>query len=214
MDNKDNKLLGCFISIPKCASKTILTMFNLGKNRDNHFSEETQQCIIYENHQRLKVLETKYNLENIYTFTFVRHPYNRIKSWYYYHKNTEPYKSQNLNEWIKNGCKTHWNIQNKTNWTKEQLSPLLQYNFIDGNKKVDYIGKLEDFEEDCKIIISQLNEILEVNNYPTKIKYNFIQKNVSRKNNTDDITDDITNENKELIYEMFKKDFDYFKYDK
>lgn len=206
----DNKLLGCFISIPKCASNTILSMFELGNNRDDHFNEETQQCIIYENHQRLKVLETKYNLEYLYIFTFVRHPYNRIKSWYSYHKNIEPYKSLNLNEWIQNGCKTHWDIQNQTNWTKEQLSPLLQYNFIDGKKKVNYIGKLENFEEDCENIISQLNEILEVNNYPKKIKYNFIQKNASGKNNSDEIT----NENKKLIYEMFKKDFEYFKYEK
>ena len=36
-----------------------------------------------------------------------------------------------MGEWIKNGCKTHWKIQNKTKWTKEQLSPLLQYNFIE-----------------------------------------------------------------------------------
>ena len=69
MDNTDTKLLGCFISIPKCASKTILSMFELGRNRDNHLSEKTQQCIIYENHQRLKVLESKYNLENIYAIS-------------------------------------------------------------------------------------------------------------------------------------------------
>ncbi len=34
MINNDNKLLGCFISIPKCASKTVLEMFKLGNNRD------------------------------------------------------------------------------------------------------------------------------------------------------------------------------------
>lgn len=210
MDNKDIKLLGCFISIPKCASKTILIMFELGKNRDYHFSENTPQCIIYENHQRLKVLERDYNLENIFTFTFVRHPYDRIKSWFYYHNDLEPYKSLTLNEWIQDGCKTHWNVQNKTDWLKENISPLLQFNFIDGNKKLDYIGKIENFEEDCKIIISKLNSILEANNYPNKIKYKFIQSNKSHKNYDDDITD----ENKILIYNMFRKDFEYFGYEK
>tara|TARA_B110000967_G_C18833323_1_gene535258 strand:+ start:347 stop:979 length:633 start_codon:yes stop_codon:yes gene_type:complete len=210
MDNTDTKLLGCFISIPKCASKTILSMFELGRNRDNHLSEKTQQCIIYENHQRLKVLESKYNLENIYVFTFVRHPYERIISWFYYHKNIEPYKSQTLNEWIQNGCKIHWKRQNKTDWSNENITPLLQYNFIDGNKKINYIGKIENFEEDCKTIISQLNKILEVNNYPKQLEYKYIKTNTSNKKNNDVIT----NENKDLIYEMFKKDFDYFEYDR
>lgn len=206
----NNKLLGCFISIPKCASKTILRMFELGNNRDNHFSEKTQQCIIYENHQRLKVLETKYNFKNIYTFAFVRHPYERIKSWYYYHKNTEPYNKHTLNEWIQNGCKTHWTIQNETNWSKEKLSPLLQYNFIAGSKQINYIGKIENFEEDCKIIIAQLNKILKDNNNPKQIEYKHIKINESIKHNCDDIT----NANKELIYNMFEKDFLYFQYEK
>lgn len=210
MDNTDAKLLGCFISIPKCASRTILSMFELGIHRDNHFSEKTQQCIIYENHQRLKVLESKYNLENIYVFTFVRHPYERIISWFYYHKNIEPYKSQTLNEWIQNGCKIHWKEQNKTDWSNENITPLLQYNFIDGNKKINYIGKIENFEEDCKTIISQLNKILEVNNYPKQLEYKYIKTNTSNKKNNNVIT----NENKDLIYEMFKKDFDYFEYDR
>ncbi len=210
MDNTDAKLLGCFISIPKCASRTILSMFELGIHRDNHFSEKTQQCIIYENHQRLKVLESKYNLENIYVFTFVRHPYERIISWFYYHKNIEPYKSQTLNEWIQNGCKIHWKEQNKTDWSNENITPLLQYNFIDGNKKINYIGKIENFEEDCKTIISQLNKILEVNNYPKQLEDKYIKTNTSNKKNNNVIT----NENKDLIYEMFKKDFDYFEYDR
>lgn len=206
----DNNLLGCFISIPKCASKTILNMFELGYCRDNHFNEKSKQCIIYENHQRLKVLESKYNLENKYTFTFVRHPYQRVKSWYYYHKNSEPYKSQTLNQWIKNGCETNWTIQNKTNWKKEKISPLLQYNFIDGNKKLNYIGKIENFKEDCKNIISELNLILEANKYPKKIRYKNIKVNKAKRKKNEIITD----ESKDIIYNLFKKDFDYFRYDR
>lgn len=213
---KDNQIInkkpiiGVFISIPKCASKTILEMFELGGNRDNHFAEKSEQFIIYENHQRLKILETKYNLKDKYIFTFVRHPYERIKSWFYYHKNIEPYKSHSLNEWISNGCETHWKIQNKTNWKKENLSPLLQYNFIDGNSKINYIGRIENFEQDCKNIISQLNTLFYQNNCEKKITYKTIKKNTSSKKNNDIITD----ENKNLIYNMFKKDFDYFNYDK
>jgi hypothetical protein len=210
MDKKEPIILGAFISIPKCASKTILEMFKFGRNRDNHFTEKSDQFIIYENHQRLKILEDKYDLKNKYIFTFVRHPYQRIISWFYYHKNIEPYKSQSVNEWISNGCQTHWHIQNKTNWKKENLSPLLQYNFIDGDSEINYIGKIENFEQDCKYIISQLNKLFEQNNCPKKILYKKIKKNTSFNKNNDVITD----ENKSLIYNMFRKDFDYFNYHK
>lgn len=207
--SKDIKIIGAFISIPKCASKSILHIFNLGKNRDNHFDEKSDQSIIYENHQRLSVLEKRYDLNDKYIFTFVRHPYERIVSWFYYHKHTEPYKSLSLNEWISKGCKTHWKKQNETNWKKENLSPLLQYNFIEGNSNINYIGKMENFEQDCKNIIDQINILLEQNNYP-KITFSNIKVNSRSYPNKDKITE----ENKNLIYNMFKKDFEYFNYNK
>lgn len=211
IENKteDSKILGAFISIPKCASKSILRIFKLGKNRDNHFDEKSEQYIIYENHQILSVLEKRFNLKDKYIFTFVRHPYQRIVSWFYYHKHIEPYKSLTLNEWISNGCKTHWKKQNKTDWIKDNLSPLLQYNFIKGNSKINYIGKMENFEQDCKYIIDQMNILLDQNNF-SKITFTNIKVNSTSCPNKDTITE----ENKNLIYNMFKKDFEYFNYDK
>ena len=205
MDDK----IATFVSIPKCASKTILKMYNLGRNRDNDDEEKINHFIIYENHQRLAILEKKYDLTNHFIFTFVRHPYDRIKSWYYYHKSMPFYKNFSLNEWIRNGCQTHFKIQNMTNWEKEGLSPLLQYNFVNANRKVDFIGKIENFESDNIKIIKILNQIFLEKNLPKQIKYSSIKENTSTKEN-----EEITNENKVLIYNLFKQDFDFFGYNK
>jgi hypothetical protein len=199
--------IGLFISIPKCGTNTIREMFDLGPNRDNDKSY-LDIPIIYENHQRLKILEKKYNLNNIYIFTFVRHPYDRIKSWYYYHKNQFPEYNMPLNEWVNNGCKTHWTIQNGTNWKDLKLSPLLQYNFIEGNNKINYIGKIDNFEEDCINIINDINKIYEINNINKVIKYNKLKLNKSENKK-----DELTPESKNIIYNLFKKDFDYFNFD-
>ena len=205
----NRKKVGAFISIPKCGSKTILHMYNLGPNRDNDLKCKKNHFVIYENHQRLYVLEKKYNLNDKFVFTFVRNPYSRIKSWFNYHKHIPMYKNKTLNRWIKEGCKTHWKIQNQTNWIKEKKSPLLQYNFIEGNKNIDYIGKMENFQKDNIIIISKLNEIFKKNNIQKKIKYLPNKKNQSKKNK-----EVLTQESKDIIYNLFKKDFDYFGYDK
>jgi hypothetical protein len=204
------KKVALFISIPKCATKTILDMHKLGINRNNDVNDKNNNFIIYENHQRLKVLEKKYDLSNKFIYTFVRNPYDRIKSWFNYHKNKNipMYKDLTLNEWISNGCKTHWVKQNSTNWNECNISPLLQYNFIEGETKIDYIGKIENFEDDNKIIIEKLNTIFKENNIKKYIEYKKITKNSSFGN------DEITPENKELIYSMFRKDFDYFGYSK
>jgi len=201
-----------FISIPKCATKTIMEMFEMGINRDSDEEENQNHHIIYENHQRLKVLEIKYNLNNMIVFTFVRNPYDRIKSWFYYHHldNIELYKNTTLNVWIKDGCKTHWKLQNQTNWEYIKESPLLQYNFIKGTTKVNFIGKMESFEKDCKKIIELLNIKFEKNNIPKKITFN----NTIKINSINVPKEEITVENKERIYNMFQKDFEYFGYEK
>jgi len=200
--------LGVFVSIPKCASHSILKMFKLGSNRNKHLNEKSNQFIIYENHQRLKILEKRYDLENKFIFTFARNPYQRIVSWFYYHKKTNPYKNMTLNEWIEDGCKTHWGKQNETDWTKEKLSPLLQFNFIESDLfKVNFIGKIENFEKDCKEIISQLNRRIKENNLKHSLTYEKTWVNKSKKQN-----EEISKRNKDLIYELFRKDFEYFNY--
>lgn len=208
------KKVGVYISIPKCASKTILELYQLGKNRDNDKRDKIHP-IIYENHQRLKILEKKYNLSNKFIFTFVRNPYDRVVSWYNYHKNSKKerenkiYREYSLNDWIEKGCPTHWIKQNQTNWKEENKTPLLQYNFVEGNTKVDYIGKMEEFEKDNLKIMEILNKIYKKENIDIKLEYNFIKKNSS--NRKEDI---LTEKSKQIIYKMFKKDFDEFNYDK
>ena len=99
---------------------------------------------------------------------------------------------RNWIEWIED--KT---IQNKTDWKGENLSPLLQYNFIEGKKEIDFIGKTENYEQDCNQLIEQLN---------INIKF-------KKMSGIDDFSNYyITNENKKIIYKMFQKDFDYFDY--
>ena len=197
--------VGLFISIPKCATNTIREMFELGPNRDN---DNTSHPIIYENHQRLDVLEKKYNLDDVYIFTFVRHPFDRIKSWYYFHKGKFPEYKLPLNEWIKDGCKTHWKIQNETNWKELNLSPLLQFNFINQNRDIHFC-KIENFEQDCNILIKKLNNIFKKKQIKKIIKYNYIKLNKSTIQK-----DDLNDESKEIIFDLFKKDFEYFNYSK
>ena len=220
LNNKDTRKIGAFISIPKCGTKTILEMFNLGFNRDNDSDDPNNHFIIYENHQRLSVLEKKYDLRGKYIFTFVRHPYSRTRSWFYYHKGTDSCKDKTLNEWISCGCPVSrpWtHTQNMTNWGEEKITPLLQYNFVEGKTKINYIGKMENFEEDCKNIAKELNILFRENHIPRRVEYKKI-KNYGDSYKLDSTKnfkkEEITQENKELIYKMFRKDFEYFGYSK
>ena len=201
-----------FVSIPKCASKTILNMMELGRNRDDDSTELINNYVIYENHQRLIVLEQKYNLNDMFVFTFVRNPYDRIISWYNYHKNIKPYCELSIDKWIEQGCNVHkgWIRQNQTNWKLEEKSPLLQYNFIESNtnRKIDYIGKMETFDEDIQKIIEHLNKIFETNNVEKRCTYKNIKKNANRGEK-----ECLTQQSKNIIYNLFKKDFEYFGYE-
>lgn len=203
--------IAAFISIPKCATKTILNMFDLGFNRDNDGDDPINHYVIYENHQTMRVLNSKYDLTDIFTFTFVRHPFDRVKSWFLYHKYNEKipmYQDLSLNEWITQCCKTHWKVQNGTNWEQLNESPLLQYNFIHGEKRIDFIGKMESFEKDCKEVIDILNKKFIENKISKTITFDHIKENSLCKN----VSETLTEESKQIIFHLFKKDFDYFEY--
>ena len=205
--DKNLKRIGAFISIPKNASKTVLDIMELGRNRD---IEYTDSPVIYENHQRGSVLAKRYNLEQLFVFCFSRNPYDRCVSWYTYHRLLEPYKSMLFHDWIKSGLPHHWIRQNATNYELEGISPLLQYNFIK-DCKVDFIGRIENFEEDLKAILETLNAICIEQKLDRRFLYNNKQLNTSEKQSGNVC---YTDETKEIVYTLLKKDFEYFGYEK
>ncbi|MBB5440699.1 hypothetical protein HDC92_004402 [Pedobacter sp. AK017] len=205
--DKNLKRIGAFISIPKNASKTVLDIMALGKNRD---IEYTDSLVIYENHQRGSVLAKKYDLEQLFVFCFSRNPYDRCISWYNYHRLLEPYKSMLFHDWIKNGLPHHWIRQNATNYEREGISPLLQYNFIE-NCRVDFIGRIENFEEDLNVVIETLNAICSEQNLDRRFLYGNKRLNTSEKQKEEVW---YTDETREIVYTLLKKDFEYFGYEK
>ena len=203
------KKIGCCIGIPRAASKTLYE--NLDYGYALKFTIE-EHPIIYENHQILRLTEKIYDLSDIFVFTMVRHPYDRVISWYFFHKNfkVEPYNSLSLDEWIKEGCPHHWTMQSGFDWKAENKSPLLQYNFIEGSERgVDFIGKVENMSTDLLYIVVRLNKIFETNNISHRFQYNNYKFNYSAR--PKDLI--LTQEQKDLVYKLFKQDFDYFQYD-
>nr|VFJ58830.1 MAG: Sulfotransferase family protein [Candidatus Kentron sp. FW]VFJ58925.1 MAG: Sulfotransferase family protein [Candidatus Kentron sp. FW]VFJ63126.1 MAG: Sulfotransferase family protein [Candidatus Kentron sp. FW] len=152
-DNKTGERIAVFISIPKNASQSIIKILELGENRDE---ENTASLVIHENHQRARILNQRFDLNNLFVFCFSRNPYDRCVSWYRYHKNIEPYRSLSFDSWVMNGMPHHWIVQNLTDYVSEGITPLLQYNFLE-QYKVDFVGKLENFSHDMKVIIERLN---------------------------------------------------------
>lgn len=203
----EHRRIGAFISIPKNASKTVLSILELGRNRD---IENTDSPIIYENHQRGTILKNKYDLENLFVFCFSRNPYDRCISWYEYHRFLEPYSSMSFTDWIKSGLPHHWIKQNATNYPKEGISPLLQYNFVE-NCKIDFIGRIENFQEGLQTVIEKLNIICE----EKQVKRHFIFKDRklnSTSNRRSDIDYYYTQETKDIVYSLLQKDFHFFDY--
>jgi hypothetical protein len=199
--------IACMISVPKCASHSIREMLRLGENRDEDSQEPTECHVIYENHQRLAVLESKYDLAGKYVFAFVRNPYDRLASWYEFHRDLEPYRSYSFEQWLLRGCPTHWLVQNETDWAAEGLSPLLQSNFLSGNTKVDFVGRMETFADDMARIVDDLNAICERHGIERRFEFRNVRKNRSRPSSTS-----YTTEMKEQAFRLFRQDFEAFGY--
>ena len=201
-----DRSVAAFISIPKNASHSVRNILNLGERRD---LDTSRSLVIDENHQRVKVLDQRYELDTLFTFCFSRNPYDRCVSWYEFHKQMKPYSKLSFEEWIRGGMPHHWTIQNQTNYISEDISPLLQYNFIE-DFPVDFKGKIETFNSDMKTVIDHLNHICQQKgmNQPFHFKPLQINKRMKSTRYEDYYTDEL----KKIVYSMLEKDFDYFKY--
>ncbi len=199
--------IAAFISIPRNASNTIRVMLDAGPNRD---LDTTDSLIIHENHQRGAVLRHRYDVSRLFVFCFVRNPYHRCVSWYKYHRNLEPYHRLSFEQWVEAGLPHHWAKQNQTDYAETALSPLLQMTFVQ-DCKVDFIGRIENFETDIKYLIKHLNRLCEENRMTPVFHYRAIALNATASwLRAEDL---LSERAKAIIRSQLRHDFEYFGYE-
>jgi len=140
-----------------------------------------------------------------FKFTFVRNPYSRCISQFNYMKSRP-----DLREYIgmSEDC-TFFNYLNLIQ-EKEHVQWMPQYRFLydsDSNLLVDYVGKLETFENSLAFVLKAINFRTHIFGLKT---YRLPHKNKSKSSLSTDL---ITPESLDLVRNMYSKDFHYFGYD-
>ena len=140
-----------FIHIPKCGGTTLETslvddscIFRYNTWPHNFKLRYPLNHFTLDDIEESKVLYP--NFDQFYSFTFVRNPFDRLVSEYFYLKN-----AFKLGDDIKKGL--IYLAERSKNGVKGNHC-VSQYKFI--NNKINFIGKLENFQQDFDIICDKI----------------------------------------------------------
>ena len=141
---KEHNLL--FIHIPKTGGFSIEKFFNISAKSENLFEYgkprfNINNILFSPQHFTVKILKENLGLEysKYFKFTFVRNPYDRIISGYYW-RYTYHLTKLNLNDFI---------YENLTTIKLDHMIP--QSEFVD--ESVDFIGKTENLQQDFEKLL-------------------------------------------------------------
>lgn len=181
--------LNCiFIRIPKCASQSVSKALfgNLGGGHRSIFE--------------YRLVFKKEEFSKYFKFTFVRNPWDRAASAYFYHKERWPTSVFGMYPDFNSFAKGWMNQQNI--YTKAAFTP--QYKFICGESgkiEVDFIGYVENIEQDFLKITQKLGVEQELK---TKNKTTIKKKDYRTYYN---------DESAEIVAQLYEKDIKMFGYD-
>lgn len=182
-----------FIRVPKNAS----TSLTKSVGQIKHYSID------------FLIKEVDVNIHNYYTFCIVRNPFDRLVSWFSYHKFNvgkkrdtklnKHYKNSTFKKWIQNGCilPSSWTMERD----KYNPNPLHQHLWVcdnEDNVLVNFVGRYETLKKDYEIIKNKIN----INKSLSQVN---ISKHKDYKKYYDKETIDIVNE-------KFNKDLKIFNY--
>ena len=197
--NQKHNLL--FIHIPKNAGTTIENIFSMYGNENSIWQgkENNINGIKFApQHLNYTLLTKTYphiNFNSMIKFTFVRNPYNRVVSlfnWNLKHKYYTPkFDNKFTNKEFNNFLKTFI--------SKQDSSHKLPQNFY-FDCDYDFVGRVENFKED-------FSRFLKIYNIPIVYKGEHFNKT-----NSNQILNNLSLENINLINKLYEEDFLRFNY--
>lgn len=177
-----------FVHIPKNGGSSLERMLNLG---GGIFS--------------IKDFSTVINIDDYYKFTIVRNPFDKMVSAFTYLRSgkqpvDKPYfdiiiKYKDVNDFLKNYLSIDNNLFKIAHFTPQNL-----WLKINGVNKMDYVGRLEDYNNSVKTIFTNIN--VNINNITH-----------TNKSNRGDYKGYFNDESIEIMNRLYKDDLNEFGYE-
>lgn len=158
-----------FIHIPKCAGSSITEFFfpnfhfNIFKpDYENLFGWCPERKIHLQHATTKQLIETKliskYEWDEYFKFTFVRNPWDRAVSDYFWMKkelNIDDSFQSYLNK--RGKFNSFLNDNSNIKYRGDHLIPQTDFFYTNGEFKIDFIGRFENFQHDINQVLTQLN---------------------------------------------------------
>jgi len=195
-----------FIHICKCGGSTITSILRsqkkLWRRKSNDIGFEWEQeynaLITNYNHFTIEAARKEIDpciFEKSFKFTFVRNPWARLVSAYHYGALTN---ARSFDQFVKN-INEYVNIK-KTLKTVHVLNCLDWISDDKGNVLVDFIGKIENLQEDFNVVCDKIG--IPQQQLPHK-----------NKSNHKHYTEYYDDETREIVAEKYANDIEYFNYE-
>ncbi len=145
------------------------------------------------------------SLKNSFRFTFTRDPYNRFLSFYKNKIDTDEPEQHIIDNLSRFGIYPHMPIQDCARKLSEvkimrdlnmHIAPQHLFVFRNGQPRVDFVGRLENFTADLKYVSDKMR---------TNIPYNVLNQSENKKV-------ELSSQTKQLIAAAYAKDFQLLDY--
>lgn len=192
-----------FVHIPKNGGSTIEDYLDIkGKDRDIEMKITFNGVNAAWRHLPAPTIREIYPeiYSEYYKFTFVRNPYDRVVSEYFWQNRSNPDLLNNSEEVLVKKF-TSWMYATYKNQSSHKTCQ--QYRFLydlDGNFMVDQVFRFENFKTEIKKLLSKL-EIKNKENIHANKSRHIIDKNLL-----------LNEKNKKFIFQKFELDFKLFGY--
>jgi len=193
-----------FIHIPKTAGQSIEDLFEFELDNHHYFGNNNGHDF---SHCTIKNMQSKIDISNFFKFSFVRNPFDRLVSEFFYRYELKhnwvferlKMKKYSFEDFV--NCFYEYKLSFDINKSSDESHFYSQFEFvcIDNKISVDFLGRFENFKNDISTL---------------KKKFN-INKNIILKNKTNHYHYSLyyNTTTKSMVEKIYEKDLSFFNYD-